>query len=431
MELLSIDSRQQHCYSVVLFSHFLLCNQKLSRLGLISFGIDIGTSTSCCFQYQTASNPMHPTISSYLIPSMIAVGEHIRVGSAASRLAESKNYCMIYDIKRIIGKTVDMISDKEKERWPFEVRSVENTTVITIPNNIKSEYHDFRPEDLYYMLVKSMLPGDFSRSKSRKVAVVTVPEKFNDVQRAATKRAMELLNFDSIQLFSEPCAAALYYYHQQSIRHPEQTFAVFDFGGSTLDIAVIRYAKKMFDVLATDGDPYLGGIDIDNALIELLQKKIKERFPSYNPGKQRLGTLKKKAENIKMSFSGKDTKIPASYIDPSLQSDEEITVTRDDFYSIVTPILERAVSVASRVICDTPKYHLSDISLLLLVGGSSQIESLKPLLEKRFPKLKIERLDQLCVGKGACLRGKHDFCFTSSIRRVFGYWHVAIIQFSP
>ena len=81
---------------------------------------------------------MHPTISSYLIPSMIAVGEHIRVGSAASRLAESKNYCMIYDIKRIIGKTVDMISDKEKERWPFEVRSVENTTVITIPNNIKS-----------------------------------------------------------------------------------------------------------------------------------------------------------------------------------------------------------------------------------------------------------------------------------------------------
>ena len=366
------------------------------------FGIDIGTATSSCYEWinnsASTTTPYNP-----IIPSVVLLGKTTYVGVKAIAGYNNEKKCIIYNVKRIIGREVSTISQYDKDHFPYKLDTVDGRIAIMLPesNFAKREY--IFPEEVYTIIVKALLPPYFDELQGKKYAVVTVPEKFNNNQRTATANAVKCLGFSEVRLFSEPCAAAFSYFESKHVEE-SKTFVLFDFGGSTLDIAVIRFAQHNFKVLAVAGNPYLGGIDIDNVIIDLIKRKfgVTQKLSPMIEWK-----LKDVAESIKkvLSFSSQ-TPLDRDFIDPNFPSSVvNIMIESKEISYLIEPILTNAVDIAYQAISETPEYRRGEISMTLLTGGTSQIPDLGPIIEKKFPNFEICKLDQMSVARGACLRG--------------------------
>lgn len=366
------------------------------------FGIDIGTATSCCFQWSnneaTSSYSFNP-----LTPSVVLLAKNISVGDKAISRYHLDKQCLLYNVKRIIGRDLAEIPQCDKDHFPYKLDVREDRTAIILPEGNMAGREYIFPEEVYTEIVRSILPPSFSQLKGKKYVVVTVPEKFNAKQRAATIHSVECLGFDKVRLFSEPCAAAFSYFHMGHIKK-SQTFVVFDFGGSTLDIAVIHFADNNFKVLAVGGHPYLGGIDIDNAIIDLIKKKFMIT-QKISPVVEWM--LKRKSENIKMELAHNQKIIIKSkdlFEDYPLEV-TEITISRTELEDVINPILTFAVEMAYQEISKTAEFKRGEISMVLLAGGTSKIETLKTMVKQKFPNCEVSVIDQMSVARGACLQG--------------------------
>lgn len=368
------------------------------------FGIDIGTATSCCYQWK--NNDASPANAySILTRSIVFLGKNTYVGEKAVKAFKKREQCILYNVKRIIGRDVFTIPQSDKDHFPYKLDMIEGRTAILLPEGNEAKRKYIFPEDVYTEIVKAVLPPDYKSIKGKKFVVVTVPEKFNDNQRAATINAVKCLGFDEVRLFSEPCAAAFSYFYNRPIDHP-LTFVLFDFGGSTLDIAVINISDNNFKVLAVGGNPYMGGIDIDNKFIDLMKEKfgITEELPPMLEW-----SLKLKSEEIKKTLAYiKKVDIESSEIfDDYPCQQRRITLSRAELDKLIEPVLTSAVEMAYDLVAETAEYKRGEISMILLTGGSSQIDQLDPIIKNRFPKFTIAKLDQMAVARGACLRGRN------------------------
>ncbi len=344
----------------------------------IIIGIDLGTTNSLVgFADQTGPHliPGPGGDDDVILPSVIAFDEDgcTTVGHVARAHAVERPLTTIHSIKRLMGKGLGDLTD-EAAHLPYQVsRRVDDDAGRDVAAVMVNDKCHTPPQISALILgeLKHRAERHFGRSVSQ--AVITVPAHFDDAQRQATRDAGQIAGLEVVRIVNEPTAAALAYGLN---RNEQATIAVFDLGGGTFDISILRLQDGIFEVLATDGDTLLGGDDFDHMLIDLFSREIREQFgidiatPTI---KQQLRTL---SETIKKRLSEQDSAQVEIAI--GAHGTYSRNITRGDFEKLIEPLVERTISACSRAMI-AAGLTTEQIDEVVLVGGSTRV----PFVRKR------------------------------------------------
>ena len=325
-------------------------------------GIDLGTTNSLIASYDTELK-LYEDNSSSLIPSVVSITkEDILIGVKAADAFDDKNTTCIASIKRIMGLSYSDIQNLDSKDDLLLIKSKNDLPCIAVNNK---EYSAIDISSKILSHLKNL--AETHENKTIDGAVITVPAYFNDIQRQATKNAAKLSGINVLRLLNEPTAAALAYGLESN---ETGSFVIYDFGGGTFDVSVLTLEKGIFKVLSTDGNTRLGGDDIDNAIAKWLVNNY-SFLKSY-----KITQIKKYARSLKESMNNKDSF--------SMDIDgNTISLSKNDFIDIINPILNETFDIVTNAITES-KLSSIDIKNIILVGGSTRIDCIKTLLEKRF-----------------------------------------------
>jgi molecular chaperone DnaK len=227
-------------------------------------------------------------------------------------------------------------------------------------------------------------------------AVITVPARFKEPQKNATREAAKIAKLNPRLIINEPTAAAVAYGLD---RGESQTFVVFDFGGGTFDVSVVRIMDdQTVEILGTGGDPHLGGSDIDQKIVDWVLEKMKSQFGEDFRGNARLiGRLKLKAEQVKINLCNERQRQDLFLEFPTPEIDEiNYNLSPTDFAEMLQPLLERAMAEVNVALASARDRHdltLDDVDAFILVGGSSRIPQVADTLAGRFKKPILSNLN--------------------------------------
>jgi molecular chaperone DnaK len=318
-------------------------------------GIDLGTTFSAVSVMEGGTPKIIPnTEGNNTTPSVVSVkGDEVLVGDIARRDAVANPKHTIRSIKRLMGtKKITRIDDKEYS--PEQVSAM-------ILTKLKKDAEAYLGHDV-------------------KEAVITVPAYFGDAQRNATKDAGKIAGLDVKRIINEPTAAALAYGLEKGHDH---TILVFDFGGGTFDVSILELGGGIFEVKATSGDNYLGGDDIDNALIDFLVADFKKNNGiDLKDDLVALQRLKEAAEKAKIELSSaQQTKITIPYVSAGAEGPKhlDMDLTRAKFESICASIFERLKAPTHQAIKDAKNPKIDKI---ILVGGSTRIPKVQEIVKE-------------------------------------------------
>jgi len=343
-------------------------------------GIDLGTTNSLV-AYANNDGPF--IISSdgedNIFPSVVSFyNDRVLSGYEALESRKTNSRSTVFSVKRFMGKGFDDVKN-ELSFIPFEIDPNEKEVV-----HVKARGKSYSGPEISSIILRS-LKARAEKSLRRTItkAVITVPAYFNDSQRQATKDAGRLAGLDVLRIINEPTAASLAYGLHEKNRG---VIAVFDLGGGTFDISILRVKNGIFEVLSTGGDTHLGGDDFDRLLSELINDKLKNLFSidlhDTPEGVSRLILL---AEETKISFSNLELNSKKIIIDnlPKINKKFEIEITRQELESIFNPIIKRTLDVCEKVLLDG-NLTKKDVDELILVGGSTRMPIVKEAAEKFF-----------------------------------------------
>src|SRR5947209_4583096 len=347
----------------------------------IIVGIDLGTTNSLVAFMQGD----HPVVipgedGSNLVPSVVGLdvnpekGERIIVGNRARKVLIEHPERAIYSVKRLMGRGAEDVQD-ELKFFPFRLaESAGNALKIML-----GEREFTAPEISAYVLLQ--LKKNAERYFGRPVtkAVVTVPAYFNDAQRQATKDAGRIAGLEVLRLVNEPTAAALAYGLD---KEKEGIVAVYDLGGGTFDISILKLQDGIFEVISTNGDTHLGGDDIDNALISIALADIEgDLHMDVRRNGEIVQRLRKAVIDAKIALSSAE----------SVTIDVELTegkryqreISRAAFETLIEPIIQRTAQPVKSAIKDAG-VNPEQIKEVVLVGGSTRIPRVQQLVSELF-----------------------------------------------
>ena len=346
-------------------------------------GIDLGTTYSLIASYDTELK-LYEDNSSSLIPSVVSITkEDILIGVKAADAFDDKNTTCIASIKRIMGLSYSDIQNLDSKDDLLLIKSKNDLPCIAVNNK---EYSAIDISSKILSHLKNL--AETHENKTIDGAVITVPAYFNDIQRQATKNAAKLSGINVLRLLNEPTAAALAYGLESN---ETGSFVIYDFGGGTFDVSVLTLEKGIFKVLSTDGNTRLGGDDIDNAIAKWLVNNY-SFLKSY-----KITQIKKYARSLKESMNNKDSF--------SMDIDgNRISLSKNDFIDIINPILNETFDIVTNAITES-KLLSVDIKNIILVGGSTRIDCIKTLLEKKFSCGVLNNIDpDKVVAHGAAIQ---------------------------
>lgn len=361
-------------------------------------GIDLGSYNSAVSVYEGNEVKIIPNSEGALTtPSYVAfTKEGIKVGDPAKRQATINPEKTIFNIKRFMGKTYQQVKHLKR---PYQIVDNEGRPGIKIDDRIYSA------EEISAMIIQKMkrTAEDFLGHEVQK-AIITVPAHFNSEERQATKLAGEIAGLVVERVIAEPTAAIL-----NIDAKSENKYAVYDFGGCTLDISIVDVADGVFEILSTDGDLDLGGSLIDEAIVNWLADEFKKNegmdLTADPMAHQRLFEA---AERAKIELSGSATsEINLPYITSieGIPKHLVMQLSRAKFEQLVEPIIERTIQ-KSKSALKKSGIKASEINEVLLVGGSSRIPLAQDKLEKLFGKKPSKSLNpDTCVSTGATIQG--------------------------
>ena len=330
-------------------------------------GIDLGTTNSLVAIVEDGTPRVLPgSDGSMLVPSVIYFDEGggIQVGNGAKEKMVEKPKNTIFSIKRFMGKGIADVRE-DLPFLPFEV-SPESEHII----RLKIFGRDYTPPELSAFILRELKRNaEAALGEEIKNAVITVPAYFNDAQRQATKDAGRIAGLDVLRIVNEPTAASLAYGLD---KRKQGTIAVYDFGGGTFDISILKLSEGIFEVLSTSGDTHLGGDDIDESLIRLVLNDQKQQ-----PDVHQLQAIRKAVNRAKEDLSSKDT---ADILVQELQYRRPIS--RQDFNRLIDPIVERTLGPCRQALHDAG-LQPANIDEVVMVGGSTRI----PLVRQRVQEL--------------------------------------------
>ncbi len=344
-------------------------------------GIDLGTTNSLVAFMQGGQPVVIPGEDGLnLVPSVVAFPEQGEprtvVGNGARKyLAESANR-VIYSAKRLMGRGLEDVQE-ELKLFPFHVApDVAPGEVI----RLQIGAHEYTPPEIAAQVLRQ-LKRNAERYFGAPVtkAVITVPAYFNDAQRQATKDAGRMAGLDVLRLVNEPTAAALAYGLD---RAKEGLIAVYDFGGGTFDISILRLQDGIFEVVATNGDTHLGGDDIDNLLLTIALDDIAGSTGNdvrSNP--EAVQAVRKAVTEAKIALSATQaTNILVELPDASPYARQ---ITREQYEELIRPIVERTLAPVHAALADAG-VQPEEIEEVVMVGGSTRIPLVHQLVSELF-----------------------------------------------
>jgi Fe-S protein assembly chaperone HscA len=342
-------------------------------------GIDLGTTNSLVAFMQGD----HPVVipgedGLNLVPSVVAIPDpkKVVVGFPAYPYLASTPDRVIYSAKRLMGRGIEDVQD-ELKLFPFRIaEDIQPGEVLRLQIG-PQQYTP--PEISAYILrqLKKNAERYFGAPVTR--AVVTVPAYFNDAQRQATKDAGRMAGLEVLRLVNEPTAAALAYGLD---RQKEGIVAVYDLGGGTFDVSILKLLDGIFEVIATNGDTHLGGDDIDNLLIAIALDDIHgELGIDLRKNPEAVQAIRKAVIEAKIALSSEDK----AYISVDLPGETPYRreITREQYEQIIQPVLDRTLGPCLQALKDaslTPE----QIDEVVLVGGSTRIPLVRRLTDQIF-----------------------------------------------
>ncbi|HHX04929.1 MAG TPA: molecular chaperone DnaK, partial [Pseudomonas sp.] len=346
-------------------------------------GIDLGTTNSCVSVMENGvAKIIENAEGGRTTPSIIAYtndGE-ILVGQAAKRQGVTNPHNTLYAVKRLIGRRFDeAVVQKDIKMVPYKIVKADNGDAWV---EVKGE--KMAPPQISAEVLKKMKKtAEDYLGEPVTEAVVTVPAYFNDSQRQATKDAGRIAGLDVKRIINEPTAAALAYGMDKA--KGDHTVIVYDLGGGTFDVSVIEIAEvdgeHQFEVLATNGDTFLGGEDFDNLLInDLVDQFKKDSGFDLKNDPLAMQRLKEAAEKAKIELSSAqqtDVNLPYITADASGPKHLNIVITRAKLEGLVSDLVERTLEPC-RVALKDAGIEVSAINDVILVGGQTRM----PLVQK-------------------------------------------------
>jgi Fe-S protein assembly chaperone HscA len=333
-------------------------------------GIDLGTTNSLvAYLDLTGPKIVEDAEGRKIVPSVVSLAENGRLvaGEPARELLLTKPERSIYSVKRLMGRGVGDVQD-ELKLFPFRITSEGDAAI-----QLKLGERTFTPPEISAAILKQLKDNaEAALGAPVSEAVITVPAYFNDAQRQATKDAGRLAGLDVLRLVNEPTAASLAYGLD---KRQDGVIAVYDFGGGTFDISILRLHEGIFEVLATNGDTHLGGDDIDNLLLRIALEEAE--IPQDSEGVQRLRRAVIKAKE-ELSFAP-DTKIELTYAGKTYQR----ALSRELLERLIAPIVERTLEPCRACLADA-KLTPEQIDEVVMVGGSTRIPLVRAAVERLF-----------------------------------------------
>ena len=368
-------------------------------------GIDLGTTNSAMAVLEGGS----PTIivnaeGDRTTPSVVgfrADGDRV-VGKAAKNQAVTNPKNTVFSIKRFMGRKYSECTSEIKT-VPYEVKEGQGGRAV-----VDIEGKDYTAEQVSAMTLAKM-KADAEKYLGETVtdAVITVPAYFNDAQRQATKDAGKIAGLNVKRIVNEPTAAALAYGLDK--QGTDQRILVFDLGGGTFDVSILDLADGVFEVLSTSGDNHLGGDDWDQRVIDWMADKFQqENGVDLRQDPMALQRLKEAAENAKKELSAaQQTTINLPFITMNQSGPLHLnyTLTRAEFEKITRDLLERCKQPVTNALRDA-KLKLSDLTEVILVGGSTRMPTVQELVKTmtgKQPNMSVNP-DEV-VADGAAVQG--------------------------
>jgi molecular chaperone DnaK len=344
-------------------------------------GIDLGTTNSLV-AYVESGRPVviRDDNGDALVPSVVSVGEDgtTYVGREAQRRLLTTPSRSVYSVKRFMGRGIEDV-EHEVALLPFWVSGDPGGVV-----RIGFADREFTPPEISAFILRELkhraeehfrARGDFDFEVDR--AVITVPAYFNDAQRTATRDAGRLAGLEVLRIINEPTAASLAYGLDKRNRG---TIAVYDLGGGTFDISILKVEDGVFQVLATNGDTHLGGDDIDRLLVEQVLAEI------AGPKEQDATTIeaiRRAVIQAKWDLSDIDETEIRIEPSPAAHAGYLRTITRVDFEDVIRPLVERTLEPCRQALVDAA-LQPSEIDEVVLVGGSTRIPLVRRVVEELF-----------------------------------------------
>jgi Fe-S protein assembly chaperone HscA len=328
-------------------------------------GIDLGTTNSLvAFMDLTGPRIIPGADGDKLVPSVVSIGQggEVVVGNPARELLMTHPERTVYSVKRLMGRGLEDVRD-ELRLFPFRIASGSDSVI-----QLQLGDRTYTPPEISAMVLRQLKQNaeDYFGVPVDK-AVITVPAYFNDAQRQATKDAGRIAGLEVLRLVNEPTAAALAYGLD---KRENAIVAVYDLGGGTFDISILKLHDGIFEVLATNGDTHLGGDDIDNLLLRIALEDVAsewgEDLSRDNEGVQRLRRAVIQAKE-RLSF------VPAANIELEYHGKKyEREIPRELFDKLITPIVDRTLGPCRDCIKDAG-VNVAQIDEVVMVGGSTRI----------------------------------------------------------
>ncbi|MFO7735529.1 MAG: Hsp70 family protein [bacterium] len=370
-------------------------------------GIDLGTSTTSVSVYKDGiphKVPL-PGEESYAMASVVSFGENgeVMTGTAAKENRKNAIETTISSIKRIIGKKFsDSDTQQHIKDFPYKVVSGDNDAV-----EVEVHGKRYSPQDISSYLLQTVKHAAVKHIREEiSDAVITVPANFNDIQRRATRDAGKLAGLNVLRIVNEPTAAVLAYGLGENLH---EKIAVFDFGGGTFDISILEVSDDFFTVLSSEGDSYLGGDDIDNALVQFFIADIEQEYgvePDYDEKTMTMLTIE--AERIKIELTeSRSISVLIKNIVPSKEGylDYERNISRELFNQIIHPIVERAFDICRKAI-DGAYISMNEIDSVVLVGGTTKIPYIQQQVRRFFKRDPYRGIEsEIVISMGASILG--------------------------
>jgi len=352
----------------------------------LAVGIDLGTTNSLVASVRNGvAETLDDEQGAHILPSIVhyAEGKKPLVGAKAAQHATQDPYNTIASIKRLMGRSAaDALQLGEHLPYKF----VESDTAMPY---LRTAAGDLSPVQISADILKSLVArAEASLGGELEGAVITVPAYFDDAQRQATKDAAQIAGVNVLRLLNEPTAAAVAYGLDQQ---DKGVVAVYDLGGGTFDISILRLTQGVFEVLATGGDSALGGDDFDHALAQWLMEQAGDQVFDASSSRELLGISRYAKEQLTERVE-LEVALPGG--------DTTLTVTREQFDALCKPLVSKTIRACKRALKDAG-VALDEIQDVVMVGGSTRV----PLVQssvgeffKREPHIDIDPDRVVAIG---------------------------------
>lgn len=341
----------------------------------IIVGIDLGTTNSLVAFINPDKNPqvINDTGKGVLVPSIVHFGEagDITVGNEAKNYLITDPQNTIFSVKRLLGRSYKDIANY-KDFFSYKVIDDDSESLVKI--NVGDKF--YTPIELSALILKELKArAEHALKTPVNRAVITVPAYFNDSQRQATRDAGKLAGLDVLRIVNEPTAASLAY---GIGLNPDETktIAVYDLGGGTFDVSILQIQNGIFEVLATNGDTFLGGDDFDRAIVDywIAQNQLDTTQVSQN--RELAQQLRLKAEEAKKAFAHQ------SLFNEKI-GDIWCTLDRVTFEQLILPKVQQTIKACENALNDA-KLDVKQIDEVVMVGGSTRTSLVKKMVSSFF-----------------------------------------------